>query len=85
MGAGLLPELAQLAILVGDGHALEVAVVANGLEVTANEEKVDFVVVALFEIDDLGVNGVELAVAAAFNGNLAWRLRMGHEANRRKY
>lgn len=69
-GAGILVKLAQLAVFVGDGHALEVAVVADGLEVAADEEKVDFVVVALFEVVDLGVNGVELAVTAAFDCDL---------------
>lgn len=67
----LLPELAQLAILVGDGHALEVAVVADSLKVATDEKEVDFVVVSLFKVFDFSVNGVELAVTAAFNRDLA--------------
>ena len=77
--SNLLVELAQLAVLVGDGHTLEVAVVAYGLEVTTNEKEVDLVVVALFEVVYLGVDSIELSVATTLNGDLAWRLSMCRE------
>ena len=44
--------------------------IPNRLEVAANEEEVDGVAVLLLERSYLCVYGVELAVAAAFDGNL---------------
>jgi hypothetical protein len=44
--------------------------VAYGLEVTADEQQVDFVGVFLFEGGDVGVDCVEFAVAASFDRDL---------------
>ena len=68
--AHLLGKAAELAVLVRNGHALEVAEVAYCLEVTADEEEVDGVAALVLERGYLGVYGVELAMAATFDGNL---------------
>ncbi len=77
--AHLLGEAAELLVLVRDGHALEVAVVADHLEVAADEE-VDGVAVLLLERGDLRVYSVELAVAEALDGDLGVRGVSGFEA-----
>lgn len=66
----LLMELAQLLILVGHRHALQVANVSYCLEVTTDDEKINFVVVPLFKGGNLAVDGVERAVAASFDRDL---------------
>ncbi len=66
-------ELAQLLILVGHGHALQVASVSYCLEVATDDEEVDFVVVSLFKGGNLTVDGVERAVAAPFDRDLLSR------------
>lgn len=63
-------EATELLVFLGHGHALEVLVVANGLEIAAYEEEVDFVLVPGLELCDVAVDGVELAVAASLYGNL---------------
>jgi len=66
---GLL-EIAFTPILWWYGHAFKVEVVSHGLEVSAYDEQVNFVLVALFQVRDVLVGRIELAVAAAFNGDL---------------
>lgn len=62
-------EIAHLAVFCGHGHAIEVVRVPHGLEVAANDQEVDagpsFDLAGLL---DRGVDGVEGAVAAAFDG-----------------
>lgn len=66
----LLVESPKLPVLLRNGHALQVLVVAYGLEVAAYQQEVDGVAVFGLEGLDVSVDGVELAVAAPFNGNL---------------
>lgn len=66
----LLAKATQFAKLVGNGHALEILVVPDGLEISANEQKVDFVAIAGFKIGQMRVDGIKFAVAAAFDSNL---------------
>lgn len=72
-------ELAQLLILVGHGHALQVANVSYCLEVATDNEEVDFVVVSLFKGGNLTVDGVERAVTTSFDRDL-YRQRSGKGA-----
>lgn len=51
--------------------------IPNGLKVATDEEKVDFVAVAAFEVGDFSVDGTELAVAAAFDCDLMDCMRRG--------
>ena len=64
-GAGVvLVEIANGAVFCGDGHGGEVAGVADGLEITADDEEVDGRPVAYTAgLGDGGVDGVEGAVA----------------------
>lgn len=52
------------------GHTFEVTVVAHGLKVAADEQHVDMHLPLALGFDDGGVDGVQLAVAAAFDGYL---------------
>ena len=47
--------------------------IPDRLEVAADEQQRDRVAVALLEVVDLAVDGVELAVAAPFDGDLRRR------------
>ena len=47
--AHLLVKIPQLFVLVRDGHALKICMIANSLEVAANEKQVDFIVILRFE------------------------------------
>jgi hypothetical protein len=71
--AHLLVEAAELLVLVWDGHGREVLHVPDGLEVAADEEEVDGVGVLALERADALVDRVELAVAAALDGDLRTR------------
>ena len=68
--AHLLGESSQFSVLVGDGHALQIAMVPDGLEVATYKEKVDLVAVLPFEGRDVGVYRVELAMAAPLYSDL---------------
>ena len=70
MQAHLLGESSQPLVLVGYGHALQITVISDCLEVPANKEEVDLVAVLLLERVYVRVYGVELAVAASFDGDL---------------
>ena len=65
-----LLEIAFTPILWWYGHAFKVEVVSHGLEVSAYDEQVNFVLVALFQVRNVLIGRIELAVAAAFNGDL---------------
>ena len=65
-----LLEIAFTPILWRNGHAFKVKVVSHGLEVSANNKQVNFVLVALFQVRNVLIGRIELAVAAAFNGDL---------------
>ena len=70
-------EIANGAILGGDGHGGEVVGVADGLEVAADDEEVDggpFVDTA--GLGDGGVDGVEGAVAL-WRGGVSRRIGVG--------
>ena len=69
----ILVEIAQVAVLHRHGHALQVLMVPDGLEVSAYEEKVDDVVVLMLERLDVLIDGVELAMTTAFDGDLETR------------
>ena len=56
-------ETSKAAVLIWDGHTLQVAVVADGLEVAADYEEVG-------GSAEGGINGVERAMAAALYSNL---------------
>jgi hypothetical protein len=71
--AGALVEVAELLVLGGHGHAAEVLRVARRLEVAADEERVDGVAVLLLERAHARVDRVQLAVAAALDGDLRVR------------
>ena len=68
--AHLLVKILELFVLVRDSHALKICVVADSLKVTAYEKQVDFIMMLRFEARYLGVDGVELAVAASFDCDL---------------
>ena len=65
-----LIKLPQILILIRHGHALQILRVPHSLEVAADEEDVDEGAIPLFDALDLCVGRVELAVAAAFDGDL---------------
>ena len=65
-----LIKLPQVLILIRHGHALQVLRVPHSLEVPADKEDVDGGAIPLFDALDLCVGRVELAVAAAFDGDL---------------
>ena len=65
-----LIKLPQILILIRHGHALQVLRVPHSLEVAADEEDVNGGAIPLFDALDLCVGRVELAVAAAFDGDL---------------
>ena len=62
---------AHLAVLGRHGHAEEIVVVADGLEVAAADEQVDFRARLFFRLPQRVVNLGQLTVAASLNGNLA--------------
>lgn len=66
----LLVKKPQFFVFVRNCHALQVLMVSYSLEVTTNEEKIDRVLVASFELVDVAVDGIEFAVAASFHCNL---------------
>lgn len=56
-------EVAESAVFFWTGHDFEVGDIADGLEVAADDEEVDFVVVEAFGFGDGSVDGVESAMA----------------------
>ena len=69
MQAHLLGKPSQPLILVGYGHALQITVISDCLEVPANKEEVDLVAVLLLEASNFAINRAELAMTATFHGN----------------
>jgi len=63
-------EVTHLLILCRYRHRLEVAIVSDGLEITANQEQVHLVFLFCFEILNVTVYCVKLSMTAAFYGNL---------------
>ena len=63
-------ESAQMLVLVRDGHALEILMISDSLEVPTDKQTVNFVAVTLFQLFDVFVNRVQLAMAAPLNSNL---------------
>lgn len=68
---GLLIEITKLSILLRYSHALQIAVIPNGLEVTTYKQQVDLVVIPVFQRLDLLVDGIKCAVATSFYSNLS--------------
>ena len=66
-----LIKLPQILILIRHGHALQVLMVPNGLEITAYQQAVDFIAVCLFKMRDSGIDLVEMPVAATLHCDLA--------------
>jgi len=66
----ILVEVAHVLVLLGDGHCLEVMVIACGLEITTDQEEIYFVLLLGFQPLNVAVDCVKLAVAAALYGDL---------------
>ena len=66
-----LLEITFTPVLGWNRHAFQVEVVAHSLEVTTYDEQVYFVLVALFQVCNVLVGCIELAMAASFNGDLS--------------
>jgi hypothetical protein len=69
-GDDSLVEVAHVLVLLGDGHCLEVMVIACGLEITTDQEEIYFVLLLGFQPLNVAVDCVKLAVAAALYGDL---------------
>ena len=63
-------KFTKLLVLVRHRHTLEVLLVADRLEVAADDQQFDAVVVSRLELCDVGVYRVELAMTASFDCNL---------------
>ena len=63
-------EVTKLPILLWYGHALQIAMISDGLKVTTDEEQLNLVVIPLFQRLDLLVDGIECTVTTAFDSNL---------------
>lgn len=66
----LLIEVTKLPILWGHGHALQIAMISDGLEVTTDEEQLDLVVIPVLQRLYLLVDGIECAMTTALYSNL---------------
>ena len=69
-----LVKVAHVLVLLGDGHCLEVMVIACGLEIATDQEEIYFVLLLGFQPLNVAVDCVKLAMAATFYGDL-WRNR----------
>ena len=65
-------KVAHVLVLLGDGHCLEIIVIACGLEIATDQEEIYFALEPL----NVSVDRVKLAVAATFHGNLGWNRSM---------
>jgi hypothetical protein len=63
-------EVTHLLVFLRYRHRLEVAIVSDGLEITANQEQVYLVFLLCFEILNVTVYRVKFPMTAAFYGNL---------------
>jgi hypothetical protein len=63
-------EVAHSLVLLRHGHCLEVMVIADGLKISTYQEQIYFVLLLGFQLLNVAVNRVKLAMTAAFNGNL---------------
>lgn len=63
-------KVSELLIFVGNRHALEVAIVSDGLKVAANQQKVNFVVVPSFQRFNMAIYCIKLSMTAALYGDL---------------
>jgi cephalosporin-C deacetylase-like acetyl esterase len=63
-------KLSQFPILLRYRHALQVLVVPDGLEIATYQKQIDVVMVRFLQYSDVMVYGIQLAMTAAFDGNL---------------
>lgn len=66
----VLEEVAQLPVLFGTVHTFHIHVIPKCLEIPADDQKIHENSRGLFQLLDLFVDFVELAVCATLNGDL---------------
>jgi hypothetical protein len=71
MSSDLLIELSQLLVLCRDGHALQILVVPDRLEVTTYQQKVDLITTLRFKLFYVIVSCVQFSMATTFYCDLA--------------